>query len=143
MFSSIKLLIIAAAIFATYASCCKVGCISQEMQITMQGYNYTELDSTLFRRCEANTNFTVVSESFYRNADVLSGTIAYFYLEEHTGLDLSSDYEMALPDSNVHRISNIQTARSGCPCGSGHSRHVAAFKLDGVNYLGKEIIIKR
>ena len=125
-------------------SCCKVGCAYQTMTLEFIGYEFRELDSTLIRKCEPNTNFSVVLESFYRNSAVTGGDGSIFLDDATAGLDLSKDYQvMVRVTGRTYNISGIGVDRFSCPCEWKRGKKVASYVLDGVRYVGEEIRLHR
>ena len=112
------------------------------MILQFVGYDWRELDSTLIRKYEPNTNILI--DSFYRNSAVTGGDGSIFLDDAASGLDLSKDYQVIVRVSNrMYSISGIAIDRFSCPCEAKRGKKVASYILDGVRYFGEEIRLHR
>lgn len=126
------------------SSCCKVGCIYESMELQFEGYHWEELDSTLIKRYEPNTNFTVLIDSFYRNSAVTGGDGNIFLEHAMDHLDLTKDFTVTVQVSHrTYNISAIATDRFSCPCESKRGKKISSYVLDGVRVYGQQVVLKR
>jgi hypothetical protein len=133
-------LLILIALVTFPASCCKVGCISEAMQLQFPGYDWRELDSTLIRKYEPNTNFGVLLDSMYRNSSVTGGDGTIYLDDARDGLELSKDYQVIVRMSNkTYSISEISTKNFSCACELKHGKVIDSYVLDGVRYFRSDI----
>jgi hypothetical protein len=111
--------------------------------LQFDGYDWSELDSTLIKKFQPNTNFTVMVDSIYRNSAVTGGDGSIFLDDAASGFDLSKDYQVVVRVSNkTYSISAIASKRKSCPCGSS-GRKIVSYVLDGVRYPGGEVHLPR
>jgi hypothetical protein len=127
------------------ASCCKEHCASQSLELRFIGYQLHELDSTLIRKYEPNTNFLVPIDSIYRNSFVLSTDTLLIILDDtRDRIDLSKDYQVKVRSLNkTYSITGIIVKTLSCPCGSTRFESVESYLLDGVRHSGSDIYMSK
>ena len=126
-------------------SCCKVGCIKESINLMFIGYGFRELDSTLIRKYEPNTGFTVLIDSIYRNSAVSDNDSVPMFLNENIdNIDVAKDYTITVKtDNKTFRLSNIVTSRFSCPCENRKGKAVSGYVVNGVGYESGFVYLNR
>jgi hypothetical protein len=139
-----SLVVIFVAVLFLVTSCCKVGCIYQSMRIHFDGYAWEELDSTLIKKYEPNTNFTTLIDSFYQNSFSTAGDGVMFLDDAIHKIDLSKDYQVVVRVTNrTYNISSITTTGFQCPCETRRGKQIDSYVLDGVRHFQEEVHLKK
>jgi hypothetical protein len=142
---SMRWVLLSVAIIFFAGSCCKVGCVYQSMILEFDGYDFRELDSTLIKKYEPGSNFSIVIDSIYRNSAVTGTGNGLISLTDFPDrVDLSKDYQVIVRvSSKTYSISGIEVDKFSCPCEAKKGRKVASYILDGVRHSGDMIRLER
>lgn len=128
-----KLLNIAGVIFFAliYSSCCKVYCVKESLYIRFIHFNNSDIESILFTAYTKNGLYNSKLDSFEdRRRRPQADTISSYF---NDNIDVDKDYIIKLKNiDRSYKLSGIRTRSENCSCGSGRSKTVTAYTLDGI-----------
>ena len=132
-----RLLWISLLVF-TLGACCKAICEDQQLLVSGQGFQYTDVDTLFLVKYKRGSNFAERIDTIKRYmAAPVNNTQSVSFFET---LNAATDWKVVIPALNKeYFISNIETEKGRCECEPGNYRTVQRFQFNNTEVEGSSV----
>ncbi|MBC7487188.1 MAG: hypothetical protein H7282_10600 [Cytophagaceae bacterium] len=135
-------------IFVLQACCTKKFCESGLYQVTLEGFEPSELDTIIMRSYHKNSNFTSLIDSSIVSTSQRDSITWILY--PNSLLDIHRDYQFQFSGlSQVYTLTDFQVGKKGCNCcfpfrpKNDYYDALEAYSINGIRKSKGELYISK